>query len=1146
MLNFRKIRQDFKANLLKEGKDIFDDKKVCNARLISLGTDTIRMAGTVQGNFGQAYECEFEVDRHESEIIDSSCDCPYHSDCQHLAALVFHSERHIDEMIVAFSETFTDSTDIAEDAEESAALLEVVEQARETECARKEEAAQRELLREYAFAACVLSTAPFFGNHAIAREESAELMVTIHSIEERSAELALAIRVPNRSKPIHILQPRQFLDAIRHEESMYLAGKRYLLTLDSFDQDSARLLRQLLAYGQALEQANEKQRLLYMDHESLGEMLAQQWEHLPAHEMIKSSHDEQLGPTLPGLFMQSLDQPLRAGCSPVQFRFEVESLAAGHPRLFLQPNLLINNRGIALGEVTLLECVRPGCLFEHHYYRFHRNIQRAHLRSLSVLEDLAIPEPLFGTFVEQSLPALRKCAQVLPCTAIRQCLTIPATEPVSAICRLTYLDGRLEAHMHFIYEGVEIPSEPALIGHDALKLFCSSRGVYTRQLAEERAILDELFQDFHYRPEDGTYTAKSDRCIIEFMTETLPRWRHQIQFECPQNLLDQFIYDDTSFEMHARLGEKVDRFEIVLEAAGPLNGVPTSLLWDCLASRRPYVELPANKYRPEGRILVLDLDKLSTTIQLLDELGIEQVGPQISEKPLWTLICLQPEQLAALPFPCSISPELESIQQQMLGNNYESDTPQLKLLKAELRPYQELGVSWLLRLQRMHLNGILADDMGLGKTVQAIAAFVHYRESHPNAMALIVCPTSLLYNWKEELHRYAPHLKVLVVDGVPTVRKKLLGKIGSFDIIITSYTLLQKDIETHMKRVYAYAILDEAQHIKNRGTRNAKSVKMIRATHKLILSGTPVENSLEELWSLFDFLMPGLLGSFERFQERYMRHAPGQAQRAIEALRCKVGPFILRRMKSDVLRDLPPISEMIYHCQLSQVQQDLYRSYATSAREELTKLVSKEGFEKVQIHVLATLTRLKQICCHPGIFAKESRAEGDSAKYDLLLEVLESLIESGRKTVIFSQYTRMLQIMREDFEQRGIRFCYLDGSSKNRLDIVHQFNADPNIPVFLVSLKAGGTGLNLVGADTVIHYDIWWNPAVENQATDRVYRLGQDKPVTALKLVTLQTIEEKILQMQQRKRGLVKKVVSCDDEALTKLTWEEVLELLQT
>jgi SNF2 family DNA or RNA helicase len=412
--------------------------------------------------------------------------------------------------------------------------------------------------------------------------------------------------------------------------------------------------------------------------------------------------------------------------------------------------------------------------------------------------------------------------------------------------------------------------------------------------------------------------------------------------------------------------------------------------------------------------------------------------------------------------------------------------------------------------------------------------------------ALIVCPTSLLYNWKEEFAKFNPKFKVTVVDGVPNFRKKLIEQWEDYDVMITSYTLLQKDIESYKVVPFKYAILDEAQHIKNRGTRNAKSVKMVQADHRLILSGTPIENSLEELWSLFDFLMPGFLGTYDRFLEKYIRVSGKEQIKNLEYLKKKVAPFILRRMKADVLDDLPPVSELIYRCQLTDVQQELYRSYAQSARDELVKLVQRDGFDRVQIHVLATLTRLKQICCHPAIFAKEKAEHGDSAKYEMLLDLLQTLIEGKHKTVIFSQYTRMLQIMREDFEAKGIRFAYLDGSSKNRLDVVKQFNEDLEIPVFLVSLKAGGTGLNLVGADTVIHYDMWWNPAVESQATDRVHRLGQKNSVSAYKLITLNTIEEKIAEMQKKKKGLVKKVVSCDDEAIAKLTWEDVLELLKT
>jgi len=578
--------------------------------------------------------------------------------------------------------------------------------------------------------------------------------------------------------------------------------------------------------------------------------------------------------------------------------------------------------------------------------------------------------------------------------------------------------------------------------------------------------------------------------------------------------------------------------------------VKLELLWECLAAKRSYLELDAKKTKESGarfsKILVLELTRISKLVQLFDELGIRKLDDYKEDKPLWNLVTVDSKAFHGLPVEFTMSQGLLEVREQMLGNTKIEPTPIPKEIMASLRPYQEEGVHWLERLRRMYLNGILADDMGLGKTVQAITAITQNKKMDKEAQALIVCPTSLLYNWKEELNRFNAELSTIVVDGIPSQRKRLLSQMGEYDVVITSYTLLQKDIETYSQDSFSYAILDEAQHIKNRGTRNAKSVKMIQAAHRLILTGTPIENSLDELWSLMDFLMPGFLSTYDRFVENYIRVSGEQQAQNIEYLRRKVSPFILRRMKTDVLKDLPPVSELVYHCQLSDVQLELYKSYAASARDELVKLVERDGFDKVQIHVLATLTRLKQICCHPAIFAKEKAEAGDSAKYDMLLELLQTLVEGNHKTVIFSQYTRMLQIMREDFEQRGISFSYLDGSTKNRLEIVKEFNTNLKIPVFLVSLKAGGTGLNLVGADTVIHYDMWWNPAVESQATDRVNRIGQKNSVSSYKLITLNTIEEKIVEMQRRKKGLVKKVVSCDDEAIAKLTWEDVLELLQT
>ncbi|HKZ00557.1 MAG TPA: DEAD/DEAH box helicase, partial [Rhabdochlamydiaceae bacterium] len=775
------------------------------------------------------------------------------------------------------------------------------------------------------------------------------------------------------------------------------------------------------------------------------------------------------------------------------------------------------------------------------------------LRNLRQIKDMTVPEPLFGTFVENALPEIARYAEVDNQQVIEGFVTLPFVGNVEASCELTFLNGELDAQLHFNYDANTIPAAATQLTYENVSSFVSPQGILARNLVEERRIIEDLFQDFIYNADTGVFVAKSDKKIVEFMTDVIPRNQNRVKFNCPQNLLDQFIYDQTQFKLELSHTARIDTYEINLIVDGALKGVKLDTLWECMASKRAFIELESPKAKVKkvvegnklSKILVLDLERLSGVIQLFDEMGIEVLEDHRLERPLWSLANIDAAQFVGLPVDFSMNEKLVEIRKQMLGEKLLTFTEVPADIKATLRSYQVEGVRWLERLRVMYLNGILADDMGLGKTLQAIVALTQYQKKL-DKIALIVCPTSLLYNWKEEFAKFNPKMKVLVVDGVPSQRRKMIEEMHSSDVVITSYTLLQKDIDSYKENSFSYVILDEAQHIKNRGTRNARSVKMVQAENRLILSGTPIENSLEELWSLFDFLMPGFLGTFDRFVEKYVRVSGKELTKNIEYLRKKVAPFILRRMKSDVLDDLPPISENVYHCQLSDVQQELYRSYAESARDELVKLVERDGFDRVQIHVLATLTRLKQICCHPAIFAKEKAESGDSAKYEMLLELLQTLVEGGHKTVIFSQYTRMLQIMREDFEGRGIRFAYLDGSSKNRLETVKMFNEDATIPVFLVSLKAGGTGLNLVGADTVIHYDMWWNPAVESQATDRVHRMGQKNSVSAYKLITLGTIEEKIAEMQKKKKGLVKKVVSCDDEAIAKLTWEDVLELLKT
>lgn len=1152
--------------MLKDGKGLHDKQAVSSAKILKMTAQTVRLSCRVAGNFDNSYHCEVEVDRRESMAIDSDCDCPYKYDCHHLAAFLFFLEEHFEEMVVAYSkEADLDKTPDF-DEKEKARLLETFKEAETKEIARRSKKHNKELLQEYIGASQVLGRSPFFLPEEVLTPDKAELAFIVFLPQPsgvdtvHNPELQISLRLPYRSKPLNIPNLKEFFDAMRYDESLYIGSKRYFFNNESFDPKGLEILRLIMDFSRPTDSKEERsQRMVQVDTEAFGSILARIYERvctLPVgRERGGDTEDVELQ-QMPYLYCGSLEEPLRLSSSHAVLRFELEYLDSSAPKILLRPEILLDGSVVRPEEGCFFECATPGIIYNNTYYRFQPGLKRKHLRNVSVLRDITIPEPLFGTFVENSLAELKRFAQISNTEIIERFVTLPFVQELGAECDIHFLDGELEASLHFIYNKIKVPAAPSKLALEHVIPFVTKQGVLARNLTEEQKIIEDLFQDFVYDSSQGVFKVKNDKKTVEFMTEVIPRNQHRVKFNCPENLLDHFIYDDTRFKLSLKETDRIDVYSVDLQVNGHLAGTTIDQLWECLATRRSFIEVPMKKSQKKKpvesaglrsqKILVLDLDKLAPVVQIFDEIGINVLDDHEEHRPLWSLASIDQEHFKGLPIEFVMSDRLKEIQQQMLGISRFEAREVPSTIRATLRTYQLDGVGWLERLRQMHLNGILADDMGLGKTLQAITAITQHKGDHPHSLSIIVCPTSLVHNWKEEFLKFNPKLKVLPVDGTPTQRKKLLTDVKQFDAVITSYSLLQKDVEIYKGIPFDYAILDEAQHIKNRGTRNAKSVKMIQAKHRLILTGTPIENSLDELWSLFDFLMPGLLSSYDRFVEKYIR-TPNQSQgTSIEVLRRKVSPFILRRMKKDVASELPPVSEIVYHCHLSDIQRELYHSYAQSAREELSRLVKKEGFDKIQIHVLATLTRLKQICCHPAIFAKDKPEMGDSAKYEMFLELLQTLIESKHKTVIFSQYTRMLGIMREDLLQRGIPFEYLDGSSKNRMSIVKRFNEDEKIPVFLVSLKAGGSGLNLVGADTVIHYDMWWNPAVENQATDRVHRIGQKNSVSAYKLVTLNSIEEKIIDLQNRKRGIVKKVITCDEEAIGKLTWEEVLELLQT
>lgn len=458
-----------------------------------------------------------------------------------------------------------------------------------------------------------------------------------------------------------------------------------------------------------------------------------------------------------------------------------------------------------------------------------------------------------------------------------------------------------------------------------------------------------------------------------------------------------------------------------------------------------------------------------------------------------------------------------------------------KNLNASLRSYQLEGFKWLKTLKEYNLSGILADEMGLGKTLQTITFIQKEYESNTLGNIIIICPKSLLYNWYDEIKKFAPDLKVLIFNENKNIRLRLFNEFKDHDVILTSYGIVQKDIDMLKNINFNICIIDEAQNIKNKSSKNTISLKQLNVNYKFALTGTPIENSIDELWSIFNFLMPGYLHTYSKFKSLYENN-----KNNLLNLNKKISPFILRRLKKNVLKELPPKIETKIMVDLNDKQKKLYYSYINKFREEFS---SEDNNDKnLKFKMLSALTRLRQICCDPKVISDDY--DYGSSKIDTLMEIISQYIKNNKKIIVFSNFTTVLEIIKEKFIQNNIKYKYLDGSvpSKDRLDIVNDFNKN-DYNIFLISLKAGGFGLNITSAEIVIHFDPWWNNAVENQATDRAHRIGQKNTIHVIKLITKGTIEEKIFEIQEKKNILINSVIRDNDlgyNSLSKMSIEEL------
>ncbi len=639
--------------------------------------------------------------------------------------------------------------------------------------------------------------------------------------------------------------------------------------------------------------------------------------------------------------------------------------------------------------------------------------------------------------------------------------------------------------------------------------------------------------DFILEPSNRKWWLRDRHKTLCFLSEHHERLRGILAAEFTPNFQKNFhglLEADVRAEVVSG-GEGAGRLDLRLEAPGVSGGQ----IREALQTGRPYVDLPDGKtvLVPAANIRRLEEVRRGLTGQTS-----AHVSPATSHELSAGETVAAGELLENL-LPGFHPPEEWRQRSEALRNLSKLTPPPLSdHLESVMRLYQKIGTAWLLHLYHNNLAGILADEMGLGKTVQALALIAAARRETPRPEpALVVCPASLVGNWRREAARFTPELRVFIHHREDRLTAE--GNFGDWDVIITSYGTLLRDEELFAKTRFGLALADEAQHIKNRRTRNARALRRLRARGRFLLTGTPVENSLEDLRSLFAFLMPGYLPAIPagaRGEDRQWHE---------DRLRRKAAPYILRRTKQWVAPELPEKIEQTLFCDMEGQQRELYDRFLEKSRRLLAEAGAGAGEKTApsRTALFTQLLRLRQICCDPRLIDEAAPASA-SAKLTAFRELLEEAMDGGHRMLVFSQFVSVLQLLKRELEELEIPWCYLDGQTRDRLGECDRFNGDPSIPVFLISLKAGGTGLNLTGADTVVHFDPWWNPAAEAQATDRAHRIGQKKVVTSIKLIAAGTVEEKVLRLQAAKQSLLADLFSESEASRGALSLEELGELL--
>ena len=721
-------------------------------------------------------------------------------------------------------------------------------------------------------------------------------------------------------------------------------------------------------------------------------------------------------------------------------------------------------------------------------------------------------------------PSVRAIARVAPFLTAdqRKELNVVDTQDAALVVRAAWRDGALLARLAFADRatGAYAPFS----AHGAVT---ASAGRFVRWAPEIARGFAHRFLEAGFVPRGGDAFALHDADrAAEIVRTTWPAW-NDVEIRLDESLAALAGGGQVDVSVSATAAEQGDWFELdVAVFVGGGEPLTREELRALLGAKGRYAEV-------RGKLV--DVGDLRSRQNLLSELTDRR------RTGLASLVAMRDELHEAFG-DVALPEEVERIRERLrnFGGIEEVEAPLAMALP--LRDYQRRGLDFLSYLASFRFGGILADDMGTGKTSQVIAHVAKRKQDEGEVPVLVIAPTSVTHTWENEIKKFAPSLRTLRLQS-GSDRAAKYESIHDYDVVVTSYALARLDAHQLERFRFRTLVLDEAQNTKNPGSQIAKVVRGLQADHRLALTGTPVENSLRDLWAIFGFVEPGLLGSEASFRRRFELPIADGDEVAAAALRSRLEPFVLRRTKEDVAKELPERTEAVIECELTPLQRRLYRGIAEAARRDVLAKFDEDGAEATTVHVLAALTRLRQVCAHPGLLVPEYLDDPDaSGKFDAFVETVEEVLDGGHKVLVFSAFASMLRIMRTVLDRRTITYGYLDGSTKDRdrQTEVDRFMSDDGPPVFLCSLKAGGVGLTLTAADYVILYDPWWNPAVERQAIDRTHRIGQTRPVTAYRMVTAGSVEEKIRALAERKTALSRAVVKADSAVAKTLTRDDL------